>query len=104
MLINLDTLDIVDILDTLDTLDTAVSRVSRVSRIKGIGLDTLEPPDEKNDHAEGINLVAAYRALLRAFAHLESSEYTSENDQQAAVWGHDDLPDPASVLGTRRAE
>jgi hypothetical protein len=64
------------------------------------GLDTLEPPETEKANTEGINLVAAYRALLRAFAHLESSEYTSENDQQADVYHHDDLPDPASEVTT----
>ena len=49
---------------------------------------------------EGIDMVSAYRAVLQTLARLEAGEYTSENDQQADVWGHDDLPDPASVSGT----
>jgi hypothetical protein len=65
-----------------------------------IGVDFVEPPNEEDESREGTDLVAAYRALLRALAHLESQEYTSENDQQADVWGHDDLPDPASDCST----
>jgi hypothetical protein len=56
--------------------------------------------DAENENREGIDLVAAYRALLRALAHLESQEYTSEDDQQAGVCNHNDLPDPASEPST----
>ena len=58
--------------------------------------DPIEQPEEPMKQAEGIDLVAAYRTVLRALARLESGEYTSDNERQADVWGHDDLPDPAS--------
>ena len=64
--------------------------------------DPIEQPEEPMNQAEGIDLVAAYQTILRTLARLESEEYTSDNEQQADVWGHDDLPDPASDSGTRQ--
>ena len=62
-------------------------------------IDQSEEPVKK---AEGIDLVAAYRTVLRSHARLESGEYTSGNDQQADVYHHTDLPDPASDVSTRQ--
>ncbi len=69
-----------------------------------------EPAQEQPD--EGIDMLAACRAILRALVHLAEAEYTPEqlnivDDvegtgdiwQQAEVVVHDDLPDPASAGG-----
>ena len=64
--------------------------------------DPIEQREEPMNQVEGIDLVAAYRTVLRALARLESGEYTSDDEQQADVWGHDDLPDPASEKSTRQ--
>ena len=65
--------------------------------------DPIEQPEEPmNQQQEGIDLVAAYQTILRTLARLESQEYTSGNERQAEVWGHDDLPDPASESSTRQ--
>ena len=66
--------------------------------------DANQQPEELVNQAEGIDLVAAYRTVLRSLARLESEEYTSGNEQQAAVLEHTDLPDPASESSTRQAE
>jgi hypothetical protein len=62
----------------------------------------IEQPEEPMKQTEGIDLLTAYRTVLRVLAHLESEEYTSECERQADVVVHDDLPDPASGLGTRQ--
>ena len=62
----------------------------------------IEQPEEPMNQAEGINLVAAYQTILRTLARLESEEYTSGNEQQADVYHHTDLPDPASDNSTRQ--
>jgi hypothetical protein len=61
-----------------------------------------EQAEEPMKQAEGIDLVTAYRTVLRVLAHLESHEYTSECERQATVVVHDNLPDPASGLNTRQ--
>jgi len=62
----------------------------------------IEQPEEPMKQTEGIDLLTAYRTVLRVLARLESSEYTSDDERQADVWGHDDLPDPASEYCTRQ--
>jgi len=64
--------------------------------------ESIEQPEESMNQTEGINLLAAYQTILRTLARLESQEYTSGNERQAEVWGHDDLPDPASESSTRQ--
>jgi hypothetical protein len=64
--------------------------------------DLNQQPEEPVNQAEGIDLVSAYRTVLRSLARLESGEYTSDNERQADVVVHGDLPDPASDLGTRQ--
>jgi hypothetical protein len=61
-----------------------------------------EQAEEPMKQAEGIDLVTAYRTVLRVLAHLESHEYTSVCERQADVVVHDDLPDPASEFRTRQ--
>ena len=56
-------------------------------------------PEEPMNQTEGLDLVTAYQTILRALARLESEEYTSGNEQQADVYHHTDLPDPANVSG-----
>ncbi len=62
--------------------------------------EPIEQMEEPMKQTEGIDLLTAYRTVLRVLAHLESGEYTSEHDQQADVVEHDDLPDPASESTT----
>jgi hypothetical protein len=62
----------------------------------------IEQPEESMKQTEGIDLLTAYRTVIRVLAHLESEEYTSDCERQAEVWGHDDLPDPASEYRTRQ--
>jgi len=64
--------------------------------------DPIEQPEEPMKQTEGIDLLTAYRTVLRVLAQLESEEYTSDCERQDAVWGHNDLPDPASENGTRQ--
>lgn len=64
--------------------------------------DANQQPEEPMNQQEGIDFVAAYRTVLRSLAHLESEEYTSGNEQQADVYHHTDLPNPASDFGTRQ--
>lgn len=61
-----------------------------------------EQPEEPMKQTEGIDLLTAYRTVLRVLAQLESEEYTSDCERQADVVVHDDLPDPASEIGTRQ--
>jgi len=65
-------------------------------------IEPLEQPEKSMKQAEGIDFVTAYCTMLRVVAHLESHEYTTECERQAEVWGHDDLPDPASESRTRQ--
>lgn len=64
--------------------------------------DPIEQPEEPMKQAEGIDLLTAYRTVLRVLAQLESEEYTSACERQADVVVHDDLPDPASEQHTRQ--
>ncbi len=64
--------------------------------------ETIEQPEEPMKQAEGIDLLTAYRTVLRVLAHLQSEEYTLDNEWQADVVVHDDLPDPASEYRTRQ--
>lgn len=64
--------------------------------------DPSQQPEEPVNQAEGIDLLAAYRTVLRSLARLESGEYTSDNERQVEVVVHDDLPDPASDCRTRQ--
>ena len=64
--------------------------------------EPIEQPEEPMKQTEGIDLLTAYRTVLRVLAHLESQEYTSDCERQADVVVHDDLPDPASENGTRQ--
>jgi hypothetical protein len=67
------------------------------------GNETItEQLEEPMKPTEGIDLLTAYRTVLRVLARLESQEYTSDCERQDAVWGYDDLPDPASDSGTRQ--
>jgi len=62
-------------------------------------IEQLEGPMKQT---EGIDLLTAYRTVLRVLAQLESEEYTSDCERQDAVWGHNALPAPASENGTRQ--
>jgi len=64
--------------------------------------DPIEQPEEPMKQTEGIDLLNAYRTVLRVLAQLESEEYTSDCERQADVSQHDDLPDPASAVTTRQ--
>jgi hypothetical protein len=61
----------------------------------------LPSPDEvqsleQEQLEEGIDMLGACRAILRALVHLENAEYTETSLRQAEVMEHNDLPDPAS--------
>jgi hypothetical protein len=62
----------------------------------------VERSEEPMKQTEGIDLLTAYRTVLRVLAQLESEEYTSACERQADVVVHDDLPDPASDSRTRQ--
>ena len=64
--------------------------------------ETIEQPEEPMKQTEAIDLLTAYRTVLRVLAHLQSEEYTLDNERQADVVVHDDLPDPASETRTRQ--
>jgi hypothetical protein len=54
--------------------------------------------------ADGVDMVAISRILLRILAHLEEVEYTeSYIKRQIDVLAHDDPPDPASDKDTTRS-
>ncbi len=54
--------------------------------------------EKQGTSTDGIDMVAVYRAVLRALVCLDEAEYTEEQFRQDDVVVHDDLPDPASAL------
>ena len=64
-----------------------------------------EEVEEVNEpKANGVDMVAISRILLRILAHLEEVEYTESHiKRQIDVLAHDDPPDPASDKDTTRS-
>lgn len=62
--------------------------------------EPIETPEEYLKQVEGIDLFSTYRAVLHTLARLEAEEYTSDNERQADVVEHTDLPVPASESST----